>query len=968
MPALFDAATAQSGGHAAFNHTPVGTPTLAVVVAHYRGATDGTTLMTGVNYGGAAMTLVKWYRLGVGEETPAASSGDILAVWEKESPASGTQSVDVDHFTGTAPRSEIFTCVTLTGTGGNAIDDANIAYVEDQINDKTSVQQSGVTGQTNGLMLDFCGTQENEDHTPDGGQTERNDTGDSNLRTACSTEPGAASVTMGWSWTTNSRYQYVILPINPSSSISDLDVTVVNMVDREVPLTFTAPGQTAQMHRSTTGDFTPDATTWIAGLGSSDTAFVDNEANSDTPPLPDVVYYYVITDTSYTVLSNYKSQQMCPPRPTTVIAGTVDDNSIEVETTHPSSTTRSGIQWWYKKTSDPDLIFWKETPSTAAYRIQTKDGLLSNTSYDFYIRTYSSSTGLLSGYTTLTQSTTGLGPDGVPDGLVASNIGTNSFDMDWNDNATNEVGYWLHISETPGFTPSDATRDGSDLGANAESGSFSGLDPETDYYVAVEVYNASGKVYSAVYGPVTTLAEEEGGAVAGGVFSYNDFRYGVDSISGRASPVYTIRGAVSLTGRDGLLRSVPAVSPPMAWLNSLQPTTTTTQKRLFPGNSLQAMRLFGAATNVWLQSADLSAWTLVGSCTRTLDYGEGANGLAEADLLTVSGTGYNGQAYSSPGLTIPDDSSVWVCSFYLEKQTDAVSYCRFDFQLTGGTTVTASIEIDPNTGQFVLASSPLFGFVRDEGARWLVVLAKANNSTGNTNLSMIFSPAYGSLPVGSGGDGTDSGTMTIWGLDVKNKPFWSPHAATAGTSASHTARDFARTWLLSPQPEAGYMVFVPWFVPGSAQQWYRIYSRGGDCDAAAKKGMGVFVSPTGTDRVGIKIANGTTTLEQTVNVTWSPGDVVEVAWRIVPTTLPTVQLYISVAVNWGAWSDAGPSATIDLPDVWSVPADALNETLDGETERACADYIGLKIHSDYTLTAEDMRQLFFDPAEGLSGL
>jgi len=175
-----------------------------------------------------------------------------------------------------------------------------------------------------------------------------------------------------------------------------------------------------------------------------------------------------------------------------------------------------------------------------------------------------------------------------------------------------------------------------------------------------------------------------------------------------------------------------------------------------------------------------------------------------------------------------------------------------------------------------------------------------------------------------------------------------------------------RTWLLGPQPESGYVAFVPWFIPGGGGEWYRVYSRGGDADTAGKKGFGVHVNLSGTGEITLKFNNGTVITNLGVTKTWVPGDLVEVAWRFVPTTLPEVQVYISVAVNWGAWTDAGPSIAFDLPDVWTIQKDALNETVENQTERACVDYIVLKIAGDYTLTADDLRQLLVDPAEGMS--
>lgn len=84
---------------ASYNHTAVGTPSVALCVAFW-----DTTNPTGMTYGGAAMT----------EQTDwSAVAGGRL--YYKTSPATGTQAV-VSNWGGAVTQTGIVTCMTLTGT------------------------------------------------------------------------------------------------------------------------------------------------------------------------------------------------------------------------------------------------------------------------------------------------------------------------------------------------------------------------------------------------------------------------------------------------------------------------------------------------------------------------------------------------------------------------------------------------------------------------------------------------------------------------------------------------------------------------------------------------------------------------------------------------------------------------------------------------------------------------------------
>ena|SRR3990167_1861377 len=211
MSVAFDAVIAQlqtgeNVSSKSWTHTPTGTPTAAMVALKKVGGDQ----VTGVTYGGAAMTLVN--------EHPTTGTGR-LQQWGLANPASGAQTVEItasgSDFSVSA-HSLTFTGTHLTTAACFTSPQAADGGVEAQTTTLT------VTSQAGDLVVDwvFVPTFPETDKTLTEGadQTERAETynaarGDN---FAISTEPGAASVSMDYSWASSTNvdlWRYIAINI-----------------------------------------------------------------------------------------------------------------------------------------------------------------------------------------------------------------------------------------------------------------------------------------------------------------------------------------------------------------------------------------------------------------------------------------------------------------------------------------------------------------------------------------------------------------------------------------------------------------------------------------------------------------------------------------------------------------------------------------------------------------------------------
>ena len=347
-PVLFDAVAEHKPGQigdTSWTHTPVGTPTAGVVFAFYRGNTDGNSEVDGITWGGNAMTLAA--RIDNNGVTVGGSVDRWAEVWKISGPLGGAQTLAVD-FNASTPRRTKYVSVSVTGSlsasaFGTAVADSPAGSV-------TETDDITLTSETDGLCVDgLMGGAAGEDYTADGGQTERNDSdlsgGSSPGRGCVSTEPGAASVVMGWSWTTSEEYAHVGIPIKPgvvsgatqaviSEGAGSDDLNIVLSVDTHDD----AEVDHSDLHRETFPLFTPSAGNLIQNniTPSQGDSIVDNTANSTVGPDCTIdTHYYVLRDwedvgETTNVDSNELAVTTYPCRPVNLAEVAVGENWIDV--------------------------------------------------------------------------------------------------------------------------------------------------------------------------------------------------------------------------------------------------------------------------------------------------------------------------------------------------------------------------------------------------------------------------------------------------------------------------------------------------------------------------------------------------------------------------------------------------------------------------------------------------------------
>lgn len=119
--------------------------------------------------------------------------------WAISSMTSGDYAATIISFTGADQTTPLDAADKTFGNGTSASND--------------------VASEADDLVVDFITTSNTTNLAPGGSQTERADTTIAGIHAGCSTIPGAASVTMTWSWTTTSDWDIVAYNINASATI-----------------------------------------------------------------------------------------------------------------------------------------------------------------------------------------------------------------------------------------------------------------------------------------------------------------------------------------------------------------------------------------------------------------------------------------------------------------------------------------------------------------------------------------------------------------------------------------------------------------------------------------------------------------------------------------------------------------------------------------------------------------------------
>lgn len=195
---VFDNATSggfqSSGTTLTFSHT-VNDATNGVLIVGAYTRNSGTATVTGVTYNGVAMTLAR-------ERREAIFNLVYSSMWYLAAPATGANNVVVT-FSATPPNNSGAIAASFTGVDQTTPQDGGAD--NEATNQESTVT---VTSATNDMAVDFTIiVNGNTGPTVGAGQTSRatgNDGGSGDLM-GVSTEPGAASNTMTWTWSANDK-------------------------------------------------------------------------------------------------------------------------------------------------------------------------------------------------------------------------------------------------------------------------------------------------------------------------------------------------------------------------------------------------------------------------------------------------------------------------------------------------------------------------------------------------------------------------------------------------------------------------------------------------------------------------------------------------------------------------------------------------------------------------------------------
>lgn len=149
-----------------------------------------------------------------------------------------------------------------------------------------------------------------------------------------------------------------------------------------------------------------------------------------------------------------------------------------------------------------------------------------------------------------------------------------------------------------------------------------------------------------------------------------------------------------------------------------------------------------ARTNLLRQSAarNVSPWASSGSVTVTADAEDAPDGTTTADRVVATASGH----FNLQDTSVADDTTSRRFSVFFNY--DDSTFVRFNAQYNGGTVVTPTVDVNPQTGGIITdSSSGGDAAVRSLADSWFRLdFSSANNGLGNTNISCQTYANFGS--------------------------------------------------------------------------------------------------------------------------------------------------------------------------------------------------------------------------------
>ncbi len=390
-------------------------------------------------------------------------------------------------------------------------------------------------------------------------------------------------------------------------------------------------------------------------------------------------------------------------------------------------------------------------------------------------------------------------------------------------------------------------------------------------------------------------------------------------------PTHTRTGTVGYYhDRDGIVRNSDADLPRVEWLDLDADGT----------NEVPCLIVEDAATNICLESADLSTtWTNTRT-TDSTDATAGPDGNTVADELiedaTASSTHYISQAFTKAASALDYSFSV-----YLKKNTredvqlwiwgtSDANRVEAEFDLDGGTVATDATAQGSGWTAYTAEIEPL-------ASDWYrcTVRAQSNTDT-DLNVGIFLCDA----PGGDTYSGDGSSSAYVWGASLVQQtgaPVTSYVPTTTG-SATRNADTFYADWLVPPQ---AMTVYVKMREHGTAFADQSVLHIGG---ATASSDPRFVITTDGSDNYRVTHDNATTAVSSTLGAAPAMYDTVEL--RAVLNADGSV--LIGQSLNAGTESVASTSAAAALGSAWADQRIYLGSA--GSSDQGYNPLVAVKIH------------------------
>lgn len=186
-----------------------------------------------------------------------------------------------------------------------------------------------------------------------------------------------------------------------------------------------------------------------------------------------------------------------------------------------------------------------------------------------------------------------------------------------------------------------------------------------------------------------------------------------------------------------------------------------------------------ARTNLILRSEefDNASWTKMGSPVTTANSTTAPDGAGTADTLEDDSAA---SAYYTQNMAVADDSNDHTFSLFVKKDSNTSRFPEFQLRYTGGTAVNGYTQLNTNTGATTNRIGSPTVSVESVGDYWRIVMTLANNSSGNTFLTINVYPAVSNV-FGSSVSAA-VGSIIVWGAQVEKASFVTSYIPTTTSS------------------------------------------------------------------------------------------------------------------------------------------------------------------------------------------